>query len=100
MKKGNFVKKLLFGFVFLSSAANATQILEPQELQKLTNTICSQHSDPELCVKAFYKVISYAKENDDYFYYCQKSKDSGMSTNKDLCNQSETLRNYIDQSAN
>ncbi|HCB2065792.1 MULTISPECIES: hypothetical protein [Klebsiella pneumoniae complex] len=94
------MKKLLFGFIFLTSAANATQILEPQELQNLTNTICSQHSDSALCVKAFYKVISYAKENDDYFYYCQKSKDSGMSTDKELCNQSKMLRDFIDQNAN
>lgn len=94
------MKKLLFCFVFLTSAANATQILEPQELQKLTSTICSQHLDPTLCVKAFYKVISYAKENDDYFYYCQKSKDSGMSPDKELCGQSQILRDFIDQNAN
>jgi hypothetical protein len=29
MKKGRFVKKLLLGFIFITSAAGATLILEP-----------------------------------------------------------------------
>lgn len=94
------MKKVLTGLFFVSFMANSGPVLEPQELQSLTSTVCSEHADPALCVKAFDKVIGYVKTNDDYYVFCQKSKESGMAVNKDLCDKSQQLREFIDKNAN
>lgn len=88
---------LFFGFSCVSNATQTLAPLEPSELQSYTSTICSDHANPELCKKAFFKFMGYIKTNDDYYYFCQKQKEAGMTINKDSCNKSEALREFLDK---
>ncbi len=93
-------KLVLFILCFcLIPISNATQTLAPlesSELQSYTSTVCAEHANPELCSKAFYKFMCYIKTNDDYFYFCKKQKEMGMSINKESCNKSQALREFLD----
>ncbi|MCK2062229.1 hypothetical protein J3M38_25440 [Citrobacter freundii] len=89
--------RTFYGFSCLSSATQTLAPLEPNELQSYTSTVCSDHANPELCKKAFIKFMGYIKTNDDYYYFCQKQKEAGMTVNKDSCNKSEALREFLDK---
>jgi hypothetical protein len=41
--------------------------------------------------------MGYIKTNDDYYYFCQKQKEAGMTINKDSCNKSEALREFLEE---
>ena len=87
---------LFSGFSCISNATQTLTTLEPSELESYTSTVCSDHANPALCSKAFYKFMGYIKTNDDYFYFCQKQKEMGMTVNKESCNKSQALRDFLD----
>jgi hypothetical protein len=40
--------------------------------------------------------MGYIKTNDDYYYFCQKQKEAGMTLIK-IHNKSEALREFLDK---
>ena len=86
--------------VLLTSYSYASGVIKPSELKNFVNSACSEHTNKESCEKAIYKFMSYVQENDDYFMQCQKLKSSGMSINRDACQQSKELRDFIEANAN
>ncbi|WP_454740653.1 hypothetical protein [Citrobacter freundii] len=95
-----YLALICFGFSCISNAAQTLAPLDTSELQSYTSTACSDHADPAICKKAFLKFMSYVKTNDDYFYFCQKQKENGMTVNKDSCEKSQALRDFLDNPGN
>ncbi|AXF64474.1 hypothetical protein DVA44_10300 [Leclercia sp. W17] len=88
---------MILGFSCTSNATQTLNPLEPSELQTYASTICAEHANPELCKRAFFKFMGYVKTNDDYYSFCQKQKESGMTVNLESCNKSRALRDFIDK---
>lgn len=93
------MKKIVLCLFFIISVANASSVLSSEELESVTKSICADHPDPNMCIKGFNKIIAYTKANDDYFYFCEKSKGTDLF-DKDQCDKSKELRDFIDRSAN
>lgn len=94
------MKKIFLCLFFISSIVNASSVLSSEELESITKSICAEHPDPNLCIKGFNKLIGYVKTNDDYYAFCQKATESGMSVDKEQCKKSQALRDFIDSNAN
>lgn len=94
------MKKILVAVFFMASSAQASTVLSGEEMQELTKTICSEHSEPDLCIKGFNKVMGYVKANDDYHYFCENSKKTFMTVDDEQCKKSEELRDFIDKNEN